>query len=103
MARMNERKILQLLGLATRAGKVVSGEEMVLEAVRSGKCKITILANDASDNTKKKFRDKCATYEVELLELTDRDQLGQAIGKETRVVIGIIDQGFANKIQSYLK
>lgn len=103
MEQINEQRILQLLGLATRASRVVSGDEMVLDALRSGKCKIAILATDASENTKKKFRDKCATYQVELLELTDRYRLGQAIGKETRVVIGIIDQGFAKKILSLAK
>lgn len=100
---MSEAKILQLLGLAQRAGRLISGEELVLEAIRSGKCKLTILAEDGSMNTKKKFYDKCHSYQVELIELSDRYQLGSAIGKETRVVIGIIDQGFANKIHEYLQ
>lgn len=100
---MNEVKTLQLLGLAQRAGKVVSGEEIVLNAVRSGKCKLVLLATDSSPNTKKKFRDKCLTYDVMLFELGDRNTIGKAIGKDTRVVIGINDQGFANKIQEFVQ
>lgn len=95
---MNETKILQLLGLAQRAGRVQSGEEIVLEAVRSQKCKLVILAEDGSYNTKKKFHDKCNSYQVPLIELADRYKLGSALGKESRVVIGILDQGFATKI-----
>lgn len=100
---MNEAKILQLLGLAQRAGRLASGEELVLDAVRSNKCKLVILAKDGSINTKKKFYDKCNSYEVKLIELADRYKLGSAIGKEARVVIGIIDQGFAKKIQELLQ
>lgn len=96
---MNEAKILQLLGLVQRAGRLVSGEELVIEAVRSEKCKLVILAEDGSDNTKKKVQDKCNYYNVKLIQFADRYKLGSAIGKETRVVIGIIDQGFAKKIQ----
>lgn len=34
---MNNEKALNLLGLATRAGKMISGEELVLQSVRSKK------------------------------------------------------------------
>ena len=36
-------KFLQLLGLAMRAGKVVSGEELVIREIRSGKAQLVIL------------------------------------------------------------
>ena len=47
-------KFLQLLGLAMRAGKVVSGEELVIREIRSGKAQLVILAEDAKKNTEKK-------------------------------------------------
>ncbi len=100
---MSEAKVLQLLGLAQRAGKLASGEELVFDAIRSNKCKLVILSKDGSLNTKKKFYDKCDFYQVTLVELGDRYQLGNAIGKETRVVIGILDQGFAKKVQQLLE
>lgn len=40
--------------MAMRAGKLVTGDETVLKAVRSGKAKLVLVAGDASDNTKKK-------------------------------------------------
>lgn len=49
-------KALSRLGLATRAGKLISGEEIVLKAIRSGEAKLVLLAGDASDNTRKKFQ-----------------------------------------------
>lgn len=45
-----------LLGLAYRARKVISGEELVLKEVRNKRAKLVLLADDASSNTKKKLR-----------------------------------------------
>lgn len=91
-------KFYSSLGFAMRAGKVATGEGTVLTAVRSGKAKLVILASDASDNTQKKFRDKCAHYHVPLVEYGDRSGLGAAIGKLDRVIIAVLDGGFAEMI-----
>lgn len=99
---MNTQKILQLLGLATRARKVITGEELVVSEVRSGKARLVMVAEDASQNTKKKLRDKCHTYKIDFREFSNRYELGHAIGKEQRVVIAIMDSGFAKKMVSLL-
>jgi ribosomal protein L7Ae-like RNA K-turn-binding protein len=96
-------KALSALGMAMRAGKLITGDETVLKSLRGGKVHLVILAADASDNTKKKYRDKCATYGVALAEVFDRAALGAAIGKEERVLIGIADRGFAEMIQKQLR
>lgn len=44
-------KFYNYLGLATRAGQVVSGEYAVEGAVRRGKVVLLIIAADASENT----------------------------------------------------
>lgn len=95
-------KALSALGMAMRAGKLVTGDETVLKAVRGGKVRLVIVAEDASDNTKKKYRDKCATYGVPLEEAFDRAALGAAIGKEERVLVGIADAGFAALVRKHL-
>lgn len=46
-------RILNLLGLAMRARKLVTGEELVINEVRRGKVRLVILSEDASLNTKK--------------------------------------------------
>lgn len=53
---MNKEKILQLLGLATRARKVVTGEELVIKEIQKGNAKLVILSSDASQNSRKKFK-----------------------------------------------
>ena len=56
---MKQNKILSMLGLATRASAVVSGEFMTEKSVKSGAARLVIVGNDASDNTKKNFRNMC--------------------------------------------
>ncbi|REK77857.1 L7Ae/L30e/S12e/Gadd45 family ribosomal protein [Paenibacillus paeoniae] len=99
---MKRNKALSQLGMAMRAGKLITGDEIVLKAVRAGKAHLVILAGDASDNTKKKFRDKCGTYGIQLAEAFDREQLGRAIGKPERVVLAITDMQFGKMIGSHL-
>ena len=57
-------KALSMIGLATKAGKIASGEFAVESAVRKGKACLVIIASDASDNTKKSFNDMGAYYHV---------------------------------------
>jgi ribosomal protein L7Ae-like RNA K-turn-binding protein len=99
---MTKSAILNLLGLAARARKVISGEELVVKEIRSGKAKLVLLASDASANTAKKIQDKCTHYNVEFHVLGDRYDLGHATGKEARVSLAITDSGFAKKMSSLL-
>ncbi|WP_027408726.1 YlxQ family RNA-binding protein [Anoxybacteroides tepidamans] len=97
---MGNKQWASLLGLANRARKIVSGEELVIKEIRSGRAKLVILSEDASINTRKKIQDKCTSYEVPLRQAADRYMLGQAIGKDARVVVAVIDEGFANKLMT---
>ncbi|RSL33207.1 YlxQ family RNA-binding protein [Salibacterium salarium] len=90
------------LGLAVRAGKVKTGDETVLHEIRKRSLSLVIVAGDASPNTKKKFKDKSSYYQVPLYITGNRASLGGAIGKDSRVVIGISDNGFAKKLISML-
>ena len=99
---MIQQKWMSLLGLANRARKLISGEELVVKEIRSGKAKLVLLAADASKNTEKKISDKCAYYQVPLKRVENRSLLGQAIGKEARVVVAVLDEGFAKKLQTLL-
>lgn len=77
-----------MLGLAMRAGVLTLGESGVSKAISAGAARFVLVDAGASDNTKKKFRDACAYYHVELFE-TQADRLGQAIGKPGRMSAAI--------------
>ena len=99
---MKKDKVLSLIGLATKAGRTASGEFMTERETKAGRAVLVIVAADASDNTKKKFRDMCEFYQVPLYFYADRDTLGHAMGKEFRASLAILDEGFAKTIQKHL-
>ena len=52
------------------------------------------LANDASDNAKKRIKDKAKYYNVEVDDSYSSFELSTAIGKSGRMVVGITNSGF---------
>ncbi len=97
------KKVLGTLGLAKKAGDVVSGEFMTEKAIREGVAKLVIVAADASDNTKKKFRNSCTYYKVPYVEFADKDTLGNAIGNEFRASLAVTNSGFATSLGKKLE
>ena len=95
-------KVLSLLGLAFRSGNLVSGEFATREAVRKKAATLVIVANDASDNTKKMFVNQCKQYQVPFYCGGLKEELGHAIGKEFRASIAVTDQGFADALLKQL-
>ncbi|MBQ8147606.1 MAG: ribosomal L7Ae/L30e/S12e/Gadd45 family protein [Lachnospiraceae bacterium] len=95
---MKPNKVYSLLGLATKAGKVVSGEFSTEKAIKSGKAFFVIVAEDASDNTKKSFSDSCSYYQVPFAIYGTKDELGHCIGKQMRASLAVIEEGFGREI-----
>ena len=102
MREVNRQKAMNLMGLAMRAGKLVTGEELTIADIRRNKAKIVFVANDASENTKKKIKDKSSYYEVPCFELFSEAEITQMIGKP-RKVFGILDNGFAKKTKELIE
>ena len=95
---MHNQRLLNLISLCKKAGKLAAGEENCEKAIQKGLAKIVFLATDASDNTKKKFNNKAAYYDVPIYTLFTKEVLGNSIGMQGRATIVITDEGFAKKI-----
>lgn len=95
--------ILLTLGLAKKSGNIVSGEFSTEKAIKSRKAFLVIVAEDASDNTKKKFTDKCSFYKVPIFFYSDKESIGKALGQEMRTSVALTDEGFANSLIKKLK
>lgn len=100
---LQNNKVFSLLGIAMKGRRVASGEFQTLDAIKSAKALLVIVAEDASDNTKKLFRDKCSYYEVPVYEFGKKEDLGRAIGKDLRSSIAVCDAGLANEIAKQLE
>ena len=95
-----DKKFLSMIGLAAKAGKIASGEFQTETAVKTGTAKLVLVAEDASENTKKLFSDKCSYYKIPVCILGTKEELGKAIGKEYRASVAVLEEGFANAIKT---
>lgn len=100
---MKQDRILSMLGLAEKAGKVASGEFSAEKAVKTRNAYLVIVASDASDNTKKMFCNMCSYYHVPYYVYGTKDELGHCIGKQYRASVAITEEGFAKSLVSKLQ
>lgn len=100
---MKEGRAASLIGMATKAGKTKSGEDTVLQYVRSKEAYLVIVSAEASERSKKTFRDKCGSYGVPLVVWGTKEELGKYLGKQSRTVAAVIDEGFGKKILELFK
>lgn len=99
---LKPNKTLGLIGLATKAGKTAGGEFLTEREVKSGRAALVIVAEDASENTKKKFQNMCEYYKVPIRFYGDKDTLGHAMGKQFRASLAVLDEGLAKGIRKHM-
>ena len=68
-------RIYSMLGLCMKAGKLAYGTDMCLDQIKFGKAKVTIVAEDASDNVKDKFKGICKEKNIVLYEFGKKDEI----------------------------
>ena len=95
-------KVYGLLGLCSRAGKIVSGMDAVLEDLRKNKIKLIIVAEDASEKTISNIKFLANPKKVPVLILGKIENNSKAIGKENKAIIGIKDKNIAEGINKII-
>lgn len=99
MAEAISRPLASLLSLCQRAGKLQSGETAVENAVKAKRAVLVIIAENAADNTKKKFLNKAEFYNINVVVYGSKEDLGACIGKPERSVLCVSDdENFASGI-----
>ena len=88
------RKISSLLSLSKRAGKIVIGSDTVENSIKNGNAKLVIISTDASENTQKKFTDKCKYRNIPLYIFASSDELNRCVGTFEAKVFAITDENF---------
>ena len=100
---MSNDQALSFISLARKAGRVKGGEFSTEEAVKKDGAALVIVASDASDNTKKHFRDMCDYRKIPFIIYSDSVSLGRAMGLEFRMSLAICDSGFAKALQEKIE
>jgi len=103
MAISQTEHITNLLSMAQRARRIVSGAFAVEKAMQEHQAVFMILAKDASEESKQKYLATANKYKVPYAECLDRDTLGACLGKECRAVAALLDEGFATKLKKLLE
>ena len=91
------RRALNMLGLCARAGKLITGEKAVVQAIRAGACCAAVQDGSVAANGEKAVTQASQTHGVPLLR-TEADALGSAIGRPGRMAAAITDAGMARRL-----
>ena len=84
-------KVLNTLGLAYKAKKVVFGDDIL---DNFNKVKLLIIASNISDKSRIRFLNKCEYYNVDYIDEFSSEEISKALGKANIKTVGIIDEGF---------
>lgn len=91
-------KVLSMIGMAKRAGKVSTGGFLCERAIKDGSARLVVLASDISENSSKSIINSCEYYNVRYITYGDKDSLGTFTGGGDRVVVSINDDNFAGAV-----
>ena len=92
-------KILSMLGLAKKAGRLESGEEPVGAAARARDGRLILLASDAAENTVRRATHFAEAGQCLLARIpADKDALGRAVGRTSCAMLAVTDIGFAEAV-----
>lgn len=91
------KRLLGLLGLCAKAGRLTTGEDACVKLIRSGKAVVAFIDETASENAQKEMNNACTTYQVPLIPLPD-GELGRVSGKPGRMAAATADEGFAKSM-----
>lgn len=91
-------KVLSMIGMAKRAGKIQTGGFICEKAVKSGVSKLIVMAGDISENSFKSIKNSCEYYGVRYITYGDKDSLGTFTGGGDRAVVSINDSNFADAV-----
>ncbi len=90
-------KLLSMLGLCERAGKLASGKDQVEIALKKGNAHLIVIDEGASEGTKKAAADASRHRNVPMAKVSEHT-LGLAIGKPGRMLAAVTDAPFAARI-----
>ena len=97
-----KKETLNMIGLAKRAGGVMSGSYLVEQALHKRKAKLVLIAEDASDNTKKQIYNQCQYRGVPAVIIGLKAELGHALGQAERSCLAVCDDNLASAVNRKL-
>ena len=95
-----QRRILGYLGLANKAGQVISGGSLVSDAIRGGnKPGLILVASDVSESIGEKIELLAAVNHIRCFRTMKKDDFGAILGKAPRSAVAIRAGGFVAQLR----
>lgn len=91
-------RVLNMLGMAMRAGALVPGTERVRDAARGGSLLLALIAADASANSRGKLLPLLAARGITHIVRFRRAELGAAVGRGPLGAVGVVDPALADRL-----
>ena len=98
-----KNKVLGMLGISAKAGKIVCGNDATIEDIERHRVKLVIVAEDASEKTKKNMKYICDKNRTTILEFGNIDEISRTIGKTNKAIIGIKSKSLSEAIEKLIK
>ncbi len=91
-------KLHSYMGFAKKSRNLIMGYNTCLFAMNKKKVKLLIIAEDTSENTRKKIEKDAKKHQVTYRIYGTSDELSEMAGTGGRSIFGITDQNFAQVI-----
>ncbi len=91
-------KVLNLISLAKKAGKVKTGEYLSMKSLKEGMAYLLIIASDTSERSKERIMKMCEIFSCECVVFGSKEELGHFTGSKDKSVICINDEGFSKAL-----
>ena len=98
MSSVDGQKLIALLGLARRAGRLAVGFSAVETMVKKGQAPMVIVASDMGASQRGKV-DHWEPLRGILDDGLTAEEMAQAMGREKLSIVGVCDSGFVKGIQ----
>ncbi len=96
-------RIHSLVGLANKAGKIAIGNHAVESALKKGRARLVVLAQDAASNTTERFEKFGKQKNITPQVYGSKKDWGHLFGRESSAVFAILNDNFARAIKTEIE
>ena len=93
-----QTRILNLIGMARKAGSVVSGSNSVLQELAKPSASLLVVATDAAAGTADKILNRAKGADVPFVKMFNKQTLGSAVGRDERSHLVLTNKRFAKNL-----
>ncbi|OPY59082.1 MAG: putative ribosomal protein YlxQ [Pelotomaculum sp. PtaU1.Bin035] len=92
-----------IIGMGQRAGKLMSGNFAVKDALARGRVKLLVIAKDTSGRTRRELSVLAGSKNIPTVSFGSKVELGRLIGKAPRSAVAFTDELLARRILGALE